>query len=409
MFATLLDRAIRRRREFFVVMALYVACLVVLGPKLRFSQWYIAPENNVAAAEAMAWLDGRLDLPGRGGDTALFDGKVYSIFPPLWTMVSYVVYGLYGRIVGGPVVFHTLLYIALLAGTIPLLFYLACRRSGSGPYWAGVLAFYAMAGTCLWPVAASCYKGWIYSNQHVTAQIGLALLLLDLLGAKRLWPAGIGLMIAVWSRYLCIFFALPILWTAWKQERRAAALLRAGIPIAIAVGVPMMLNQAKFGSPFESGYRYLYVDAEGSELAKVIQPDGSLHFFSTRNMPAHARGMWLAPPWIDFSFQGLTISGSAEGTGLFYGSPLLLLVLIDVKRWWRDPIRRVLMLSSIPLIVLLSAYYGPGYGTPGYYRYTLDFTLIWLVAIAPGTEGPARRWFTLTCLLWSVFYFYMVG
>ncbi len=387
---------------------LYLACLVVLGPKLRFSQWYIGSDNNVAAAEAQTWLDGQLHLEVRGGDTALHEGRAYSAFPPLWTFVSWVVGALqklrYGEVIG----FSTWLYVALLAGPIPVVLYAAFRRGGADCYWAAVLAFYATAGTCLWPVATMCRSAWIYSNQHVTSQIGLAILLFDLLGRRRLWLAGIGLIIAMWSRYLCVFYALPILWVAWKQERRHVALLRAGFPIAVAVAVPMILNWAKFGSPFESGYRYIFSGMRGIELENVLQPDGGLRFFTFGNMSAHAYYMWLAPPWFDVSFDGPKISGAGAGTGLFYGSPLLLLILSDIRRWWRDTARRALILATIPVILALMAYYGPGYGTPGYYRYTLDFTLVWLAVITPWTDGPRRRWITLACLLWSVFYFYMV-
>jgi hypothetical protein len=33
---------------------------------------------------------------------------------------------------------------------------------------------------------------------------------------------------------------------------------------------------------------------------------------------------------------------------------------------------------------------------------------VWLVVVAPWTDGPRRRWFTLACVAWSVFYFYMI-
>lgn len=357
----------------------------------------------------MAWLDGRIDLETRGGDTALFENRAYSIFPPLWTLISYAVYGIHKVGIGEPVVFPTLLYIAILAGPIPWLFYLSFRSSGADHTWAAVLALYGIAGTCLWPVASMCQFGWIYSNQHVAAQIGLAVMLLDLLGKKRLWLAGLGLMIATWSRYLCIFYAGAILWVAWNQTRRYHALLRAGLPIAVTIALPMILNWTKFGSPFQSGYQYIYAGTQGGELDKVLQPDGSLKFFAIANMPLHAYHMWLAPPWFDFSFQGLQINGPADGTGLFYGSPILLFLWVDLKRWWRDPARRALVLTSIPLILALLAYYGPGYGTPGYYRYTLDFSLVWLAVMAPWTQDAQRRRLTLICLLWSVFYFYMCG
>jgi len=59
------------------VLLLYASALLVVGPALQLSQWEMNPERNASAAEALAWLSGRLDLSGRGGDTALFQGRVY--------------------------------------------------------------------------------------------------------------------------------------------------------------------------------------------------------------------------------------------------------------------------------------------------------------------------------------------
>src|SRR4051794_22909481 len=57
-----------RWREWLIVILLCVAALVVLGPRMRLSQWQATTDDLQPAGEAMAWLDGRLDLPSRGGD-----------------------------------------------------------------------------------------------------------------------------------------------------------------------------------------------------------------------------------------------------------------------------------------------------------------------------------------------------
>ena len=64
--------------------------------------------------------------------------------------------------------------------------------------------------------------------------------------------------------------------------------------------------------------------------------------------------------------------------------------------------------GALTAIALLMTYHYTGHDNGGYCRYTLDFTLPWLAVIAPGAIGPRRQWFTLACLGWSVFYFYMV-
>lgn len=390
------------------VVLLYVAALAILGPALRMSQWYVSPENNQGAAEATAWLDGRLHLDSRGGDTAKFEGRPYNIFPPLWTSVCFAYYGLTRLAVGEPLAFFTVIYVALVAAPVPLLIYLAFRRSGAGRSWAAVLALYALAGTCLWTEATRCRTGWIYAIQHVVSQTGLAILLIDLLGRRRWWLAGVGVWIAAWCRFFCIVYSLPVLWLAWRSERRMAAVLKAGLPIALAVGGQMTLNHLKFGSPLETGYSYLYVDAPSPEADAALGPDGRHHAFAWKHVPGHAWHMFVQPPWFYLKFDGLEVTGSGGGTGIWYGTPILLLVLFDIRRWWSDPARRALMLATLPIIGGVLAFVGPGYGTPGYYRYTLDFSLVWMAVIAPWTFGPRRKWWTLACLAWSGFYFYMV-
>jgi hypothetical protein len=391
---------------------LYVAALVVLGPSVQLSQWSVGPDNNQGAAEALAWLDGHLDLPSRGGDIALFNRHNYSIFPPLWTIICFVVYGLNQLVFGEPLVFWSWLYAFIIAAPIPLLFYVAFRRSGTSRYWAPVLAFYAVAGTCLWPVAgmlSGTRTAWIYSIQHLLAQSGLAILLIDLLGRRRFWPAGLGVLIAAWSRQPCYLYAIPVLWLAWKAPNRRGAVIRAAIPIGAALAVTFSLNWAKFNSPFESGYNYQFAEIKLSENDRIRGPNGEAQIVAWRYVLPHAYEMFVSPPEIYWAHNGPVITGSGPRNALWYGSPLFLVSLLGARRWWRDPTRRALMLSTLPVIFVAMIWHGPTEGSPGYYRYTLDFGLIWLAVIAPWTAGPRGRWLTLVCLAWSVFYFYMLG
>jgi hypothetical protein len=322
------------------------------------------------------------------------------------------VYGLNQLVYGDPLVFFPCLYVLIVAVPVPLLCYLAFRRSGTDRYWAPVLAFYAIAGTCLWPVAgmiAGNRTAWIYSIQHILAQSGLAIMLADLLGRRRFWLAGLGVLIAAWSRQPCFLYALPVLWLAIRSPNPCSAFIRAAIPIAIAAAVTGGLNWAKFGSPFESGYRYLFAGAKIAENYSLRGPSGTIDIVSLRYVPRHAYEMFVCPPDISWSHAGPVITGIGPRTALWYGSPLFLFAVLGIRRWWHDPTRRTLMLSTLPIICVALIWHGPTEGSPGYYRYTLDFGLIWLAVIAPWMVSPRGRWLTLACLAWSVFYFYMLG
>ncbi len=382
-----------------ILLLLYVALLVTLGPTVGFSEWASTPSNNPCAAEALAWTEGRLDVPSPGIDVATVGGRHYNVFPPLWTILCFVVFKIQLMTFGGPVSLGTMLFNLLVSLPVPILYFVAFRHAGAGRRWAAVLVFHAVAGTCLWTVAPGCRWDFIYSIQIVVSQIGLALLLLDLLGKQRLWVAGLGLLIATWSRQTCIAYALPLLWIAWRHPNRGSSLVRAGVPVLIAVAIPLTLNYLKFGSPFETGYRY---------IDEVSGPDGVGDVFAFRFVPEHAYHMWLSPPSLAWTHQGLSISGSAAGTAVWMGTPLLLFAFLDARRWWADRTRRVLMLGTLPVILAQLMYHGPSLGQAGYYRYTPDFVIIWLVVIAPWTSGGRRTWLTLACVAWSAFYFYMI-
>lgn len=398
-----------RTERWLAVAFLYLACLVVLGPTVRFSQWSMAPDDNQAAAEAMAWVNGHLDVPSRGGDIAVYDDHFYNVFPPLWTIICYVYYKLQILLVGPPPIWYPILYCLVVAVPIPGLMYAAFRRTGVRPAWAAVLAFHMIAGTCLWTISTGLHRGWIYSLQLVLAQSGIAMVVIGLFGARRFWLAALGVLIASWARQTCLAYALPVLVLAFLSERRWKSMSQAAIPLVIALVVPMTLNYMKFDSPFDSGYRHIFQPGEDPDNATgVYDDDGSIDIFAWRFVPRHFYSMWLDPPGIDFTHEGLRIEGNAKGNAIWIGTPLLLLAFIDAKRWWRDPRRRWLMLATVPIILAHLFYHGPVIGQAGYYRYSLDFALVWLVAVAPETETGRRRAFATASLFWSLLYFYTI-
>ena len=136
-------------------------------------------------------------------------------------------------------------------------------------------------------------------------------------------------------------------------------------------------------------------------------PDGNIQVFGWRYLPAHAVDMFLTPPQIELDLQGFKIGGGAR-TAVWFGTPMALLIFWDIRRWWGDPVRRSLMLSTLPVILILLLYHGPMIGSVGYYRYTLDFLIIWLAVVSPYAVQPGRKRWTFIMLAWSVFYYYML-
>ena len=171
----------------------------------------------------------------------------------------------------------------------------------------------------------------------------------------------------------------------------------------------MGLNYAKFGSPLETGYKYILDDPVNALGPEMAEPDGSKHLFAWRYFPQHAYNMWIAPPRrFEMTHAGPVIHGNPAGTAIWISTPLVFLIFVDIRKWWADPTRRALMLITAPLMVAILCYHGPTLASVGHNRYALDFLLIWLAVVAPWTDGPRRRWFTLACTAWSTFFFYMV-
>ena len=96
------------------------------------------------------------------------------------------------------------------------------------------------------------------------------------------------------------------------------------------------------------------------------------------------------------------------GTSIWITTPLLLWIFIAAGQWWRDPNCRVLMLSTLPVMLGLLCYHSPGFSAHGYSRFALDFLPIWLVVIARYAMNGWRTWFTLGCMAWSLLYFHSI-
>lgn len=398
-----------RRERIISIVGLYLACLIVLGPNVRFSQWSMTPEQNPAVCEGMMWCEGRLDLPDGGVDIATYQEKYYSVFPPMWPIVSAAYFTIQDWIIGPPAVMYPIVTNLLISIPLPILVLSAFRRTGVRPAWAAVLSFQLFAGTCMWTVATGMHQSWIYSLQLVLANSGIAMVASGLLGRQRFWLAGLGVLVASWCRQTTLAYSLAVVVLAWRSERRGRALLQAGIPLAIALAVPMTLNQLKFDSPIDTGYKYIFdAESDSMNLTGVHNADGSVSVFSLRFAPRHFYSMWLDMPSVELALDGLHIEGDNGGNAIWFATPLLLLVFLDARRWWADPVRRWLLISTIPIIVAHLLYHGPVIGQPGMYRYSLDFVLMWLIVVAPETTKGRRQGFALLSMGWSVLYFYTI-
>lgn len=406
--ATLEPTTEPRWRPWLCFLFLLVAIQVCLGPKIQLSQWGVSAEQNAGVAEGVAWLNGRLDLTRAGRDiehdrphdTAAFNGKVYNVFPPLVPALTAVLAPIHRLLAAPPDAWLQWTFVLFVFWPLPILGYLVFRRETGDSAWGALLTLAWMGGTAVLPDLDYARQGFLGPINHVLSQTGLLLLAADLLGKQRIWPALIGLLIAAWSRQMTALYAIPILVVAY--QRRLLPLCIAGLAL---IAAPLIsLNLLKFGNPFDSGYAFIYA-GRTDQLAERAHQHG---IFSTAFILENLWYMHAALPTFGPGFTQIRIAPSGNGTSIWFTTPLLIYIFIDVPRWWRDSRRRLLMLSTVPVMAGLALYHTTGFMQVGYNRFALDCIPIWLVVVAPFTRGGWRTWFTLGATAWSLLYFQQI-
>lgn len=394
-----------RGRQLAGLALCYLAFLSIIDAKLWRPGWHLHPGMNVNVAEARAWLDGRLDLGPVAGpkhrpwDTAVYREKVYSHFPPGFTLVSLLV--LPWSAAGVP---HWLL-VALLVLPLPGLAYLLFLRRTGRPLTATVVSLCYLLGTSLLPVMTWAVRsGQMWQINHALSQVGLLIFLLAFFGRRRVWLAGLGLAAAFWSRQLTLAYALPLAWMALadvtdRRRRMGRAALAVAV-IAVMVAVPLALNALKFGRPLDSGYRYVYAGRDDKLSREAEHGIFALHF-----VPRNLYYMNLGLPRLYHVAGGWHVRPNREATGIWWTTPLLIYLPVFVRRTWRDPQGRIALLAVALIFAALLCYHSTGWEQRGHNRYSLDYVPMMLALIAPYCARGHLRWVTPLAVAWSIVYF----
>ncbi len=380
-----------------------VVFLGLLESELWRPEVILDGRHNVQIAEAQAWREGRLDLPMRLWDTAEKDGKVYSHFPILFTMIGTVLLPLCHGVPHWFLLFFMALPVALLA------YVLFCRITGSALHGA-LLAIALVCGTSIWPVVNQSLKGGgAYYPNHVLGVVGILILLVEFHGRQRVAVAGVGLIIATLARQLTAAFAIPLIWLAVREQpptQRRRQLIALVVVGAIVAGVPLVVNTLKFGNPLETGYMLIYEGRHDDTFARDAHQYG---LFSAHFVPRNAYYLNLGFP----KFYRIVMAGRPEyhvrhneiGTGIWWTAPLLLWLFVDLRKIVRDPARRSLLAAALVVFAALLFFHTTGQTQRGYNRFSLDFLPALMVLVAPTCFVGRRRWLTLAFVAWSVIYF----
>ncbi len=418
--------------------------------------------DNANLLEARSWLRGRLDLiidqaalsrpnnTGRPWDTALFQGRVYSHFPPLGTMVFVPMAWLWNDEAPRWVL------LVLLGLVTPALAYRVLLVCTPSVRTAILMTFALLFGSSLtFVVDRSVRWAMVFHTNQALSTLGLLLFLGEYFGQRRVWLAAIGLALSFWSRQLTLAYAVPLIYMAWRWPSRTARpadepvptdegepafrpnlanahrwqrLAVATLACAAMVGCAMMLNSAKFQNPLDSGYRHIYAGRDDG----FARDAATYGIFSPHYFGQNLFWLFVGPPQ-SLQVGGLFLrrveNGSLMGrwesgyqprlrraqfaylrantlcTGLIWSTPLVCYLLFDLRRIRRDPSRCVLLVAAAVVLAAQLCYHSVGQDQRGYNRYSMDYLSPLLAILSPFALHGRRKWITPVLIGWSLLYF----
>lgn len=357
--------------------------------------------ENIQIAEAQAWWQGRLDLPSREWETGLKDGRVYSYFPPMFSVFAAAAVPFWDGVPHGLIVAMVFL--------VPICAYVLFLRLTGSAVWGAVLAIGLVCGTSAFPVLDKTIRGAApYQVNQTLLTIGLLLILLDFFGRRRDWPACLGLVLTTLSRQLTIMYAIPIAamnLVGAPRERRRGRLLVVGLTcLALAVFYGG-LNFLKFGHPLTTGYM-LNHEGRDDVFAREAREHGLLSWhWVPRNLYYSNIGLPKLRRVMIKEEERAFVRPNTMGTGIWWTTPLLLWIFAEGARLSRDRQATVWLVAAGLVYGMLLFWHATGAVQRGFNRYSLDYVPVRLALVAPTCCVGWRRWVSLGMVGWSLLYF----
>lgn len=356
---------------------------------LLLAAWRETPDNNTYVLLADAFLHGHLNVPKCfDEDCALYGGKFYVVFPPLPALIALPFVAIFGPS------FHFFIPLSLITFVITgfLWWRIGDKLAASSDVnallvllilFATPLLFVTVRGDKIW-FFAQCW-GFLFA----TASIYCAVF------ERRAVLAGLFIGLAFLCRQMTILF-VPFLYVLmlepetplWRIDSEAVSrALRLGAFPLIAVGAYLAYNAARFGTPLNTGYEYLFpksLDKGPGDPGFIKDRLREVGPFSVRYFPFNVFYMFFQGPHVTFVGRYLTKLGSFDnkGAALFLVSPALLFGFL--ARWDRT---FWIGLATCGLILGVTLFYhSNGFSQYSAQRYTLDWLPILLVFVIRGIQ-----------------------
>jgi len=227
-----------------------------------------------------------------------------------------------------------------------------------------LISLFFIFGSIYTPLAAIAFS-WYYAQ--IVATTLLLLAIFEFLTKKRYLLIGLALGCAILTRASLITSIIFFLYFLFKKPINLKNVFAFLTPIALSICVIAIYNYSRFGSPFESGYKYQLIPPE----AELRRNEG---IFSLQHVPANFYYMFIKGPdpilkdeshilkfpYMRFDYYGMSI---------LLLSPILLLIPLAS---FRNKTVLIAIITILLTMIPILTYYGIGYRQVGY-RYALDF------------------------------------
>ena len=362
---------------------------------IGFAAFTEAGGSNSAALVADGFLKGRLwaktcfDL-----DCVYLDGRTYVVFPPFPGVAAIPLVALGGPLTSGFILLALLIFLVSLLVWRRILSQLGV---GSSPMiwlllaigFSSPLFFVTIRGDGIWFFA------------QALAFLLVSLAIHEAL-AGRLVSAGVAIGCAFLSRQMSIFY-MPLLlvlslrtdaplWSAMGDK--AVRSLKLGLPVLAAIAVYLIYNQARFGSPFETGY--IHIDYPPGVLKERLDAYGLwnwkyvlFNLYHALVQGFHAR------------FEGVgqldLVGIDRFGTAFLVASPWLAMLFFT-------PVTRRTVFSGLlagGLVTVMLFYHSNGFTQYNVQRYMLDWLPAALVMLAYAVQRHSTPLFPLA-VMWGM-------
>ena len=201
---------------------------------------------------------------------------------------------------------------------------------------------------------------------------------------------GLALAAAFLSRQLTLFAGFALAARLWSHprfvDRRARCLNLAGFGATASLGIAAYLafNRARFGNPFEAGYRYVEF---GGFFKERVARHG---LFSAAYIPFNLIYLTVQGVHVDFTSPAKLagVTTDSFGASLLGTSPFV--VVAGFANRAGAPVR-ALWLSVAAILVGQLLYLNNGFSQTNTQRFTLDFMPVLFVLVAIGLRREAVR------------------